>query len=368
MLRSPLKSAAAVVAILTLLASCGRGKPGWKGTVSEADGIQVVKNPKEPLYPGPVLTLERDLVINGGADTGSEAQLTDIASLDVGSDDSVFILSRQESAVFVFDREGRFLRRFGRKGQGPGEIESPLSAQVQGREVVVPQAVRRVSFFSTDGEFLRALATKEYRVLVAAMDSKKNVYATVGVMDTDNPLYKLVRFDGTMGSPREITSSPAPNAVKGYNPFMPVSRWQIDPADNVIYSRPADYTLEFYDPEGRLFRKVTRAFEPVRVTEEEKTERKKVIPPEIKVAFSDFHPAFGRFHCDDVGRLFVGTFEKSPDGDYIHDVFDPEGRFITRVSFKGVLLKVVRGRMYCREEDEQGFQKVVRYRLVWRFG
>ncbi len=364
--RSALKPAAAVVTVLALLGSCGRGKPGWKGTVSEENGIRVVKNPKEPLHPGPVLTLERDLVISGGADAGPETQLTDIASLDIGEDDSIFILSRQESAVFVFDREGRFLRRFGRKGQGPGEIESPLSVQVLGREVMVPQAARRVSFFSTEGEFLRALSAKEYWILVAAMDSKKNIYATVGIMDSDNPLYKLIRFDGTMGSPREITSSPAPNAAKGLNPFMPVSRWQIDPADNVIHSRPADYTLEFYDPEGRLFKKVTKDFDPVRVTEEEKAGRKKDIPPEIKVAFSDFHPAFGRFYCDDEGRIFVGTFERSPDGNYIHDVFDPEGRFITRVSFRGALLKVVRGRMYCREEDEEGFQKVVRYRLVWR--
>ena len=86
----------------------------------------------------------------------------------------------------------------------------------------------------------------------------------------------------------------------------------------------------------------------------------------IKLAMSDYHAAFGRYICDDRGRLFVQTFEKSADGNYIYDVFDAEGRFITRVSLKGRPLVGKNEKLYCREKDESGYEILVRYRLIWK--
>jgi len=362
-MNKPAMEIAAALFILLISAGCGGDKQVWEGTVSEEDGIKVIKNPREPLSAGPVPTLERDLAI-GGAGAVGENMFSEVSSLDIDRQGSIYVLSDDDSAVFVFDREGRFIRRFGRKGQGPAELDLPLSVSISGNEIMIPQASRRISFFSTEGEFLRSSSTKEFWILVAAMDSRKRIYATVGHLDPDNPLYRLLRFDYDLGSPQEITDSPAP-PPSAFNPFMPVSRWQIDPSDNVIFSRPAQYAFEYYDPAGKLFKKVMKDYDPVKITDEEKENRKKEIPPEIKLAFSDYHPAFNRFYCDDRGRLFVRTFEKSAGGELLYDVFDAESRFLTRITFKGEVMKISGGDMYLREEDEDGFQQVVRYRLVW---
>jgi len=358
-----------LLAVISLFISCTEKKPGWKGTIVNEDGLTIIKNPKLPVYAKPVVTLERDLVIGEKTGIEKEAAFSELTFLDIDRDDSIYVLSSKDSAVFVFDREGRFLRRFGKPGNGPGELNMPIMISLSGEEILVLEMGRRLSLFDRNGEFLRALSAKEYWILVATLDSRKNVYATVGNMDPAGPSYLLIRFAPEMKSASEISRSPAPDATRGFNPFMPVSRWQIDPADNVIYSRPADYVLEYYNPEGKLFKKVTRVFEPVKITEEEKEERRKALaeaPGNIKLVFSEYRPAFNRFYCDHLGRLYVQTYEKDSDGNYLHDVFDPEGRFITRISFKGQLLKVVRNRLYCREEDEEGYENLVRYQLTWK--
>ena len=49
--------------VFIILASCGQQKTEWQGTIEEGDGVTVVKNPKEPMYTGDVLSLEEDLVL-----------------------------------------------------------------------------------------------------------------------------------------------------------------------------------------------------------------------------------------------------------------------------------------------------------------
>ena len=51
-----------LMVVVSLLMSCGEKEAGWKGTITTEDGITVIKNPKEPVYARPVLSLERNLV------------------------------------------------------------------------------------------------------------------------------------------------------------------------------------------------------------------------------------------------------------------------------------------------------------------
>lgn len=100
----------------------------------------------------------------------------------------------------------------------------------------------------------------------------------------------------------EIASSPAPNVRKGFNPFMAVSYWVIDKDDNIVYGYPKDYELQIINPEGKPIKKITREYDPVEITEEEKEERTKDAPPQIKFEFSKDHAAFRQFTHDDKGN------------------------------------------------------------------
>ena len=48
--------------IVILFFSCGKRKPLWNGKIVEENGIKIIKNPKEPIYPDKIIEFEEDPV------------------------------------------------------------------------------------------------------------------------------------------------------------------------------------------------------------------------------------------------------------------------------------------------------------------
>jgi len=69
-----------------------------------------------------------------------------------------YVLDRMESTVRKFSPDGRPVRRFGRKGQGPGDLQAPAAIVLTSAgEIAVLEDLGLVSFFDTDGAFRRRL-------------------------------------------------------------------------------------------------------------------------------------------------------------------------------------------------------------------
>jgi hypothetical protein len=84
--------------------------------------------------------------------------LTTVSGLTVGRDGRVYVSQPQEGIVRVYDSRGRFLRKIGRSGEGPGEFERPSRLGWRGDTLWVgdsPQA--RISLFRPDGSFVRSI-------------------------------------------------------------------------------------------------------------------------------------------------------------------------------------------------------------------
>jgi hypothetical protein len=72
-----------------------------------------------------------------------------------GSGRYVVVLDVIEPYVKIFDRNGRFVRSFGRKGEGPGELPHPTAVAVNGdASVLVADATGRVIAFDLAGHLL----------------------------------------------------------------------------------------------------------------------------------------------------------------------------------------------------------------------
>lgn len=79
-----------------------------------------------------------------------------IAGLELGSDGSIFVLDALNQRVSVFDSSGRPVRSFGRRGQGPGEMEDPV-ALFRGPADnlwIADARLGRFTIFSRDGELV----------------------------------------------------------------------------------------------------------------------------------------------------------------------------------------------------------------------
>ena len=341
----------------------------WKGTVVKEGDITVVKNPKEPLYKSPVLELKEDLSL-GGPEAQGDYAFGEVRTFIVDDEGSIYVLDTKDSQVKVFDRSGKYVRTIGRKGQGPGELESPttLSFNRTTGELAIHQTSRRMSYFKTDGIFLRHLSFKEMWALRGRVDSKGNIYITEGIIDQKDPRYELKKLGPDASVIAVLAKSPAPNASVKFDPFMAISYFLLDRADNLVYGYPLTYEIQFFGPsDAKVFKRITREYDPVTVTAEEKAKQEKDIPSGITVNFdfSKYHSAYARFFLSDLGHVVVQTWDKTKDGKFVHDIFDAEGRFIGRVPLKPSGVEILKGKYYALEEDEDGYQLVKRYAVTW---
>ena len=79
--------------------------------------------------------------------------------------------------VKVFDKDGRFLRKLGNKGQGPGEYQYPGFLMISPEENILIFDVQtsQLSEYSPDGEFVGSIRVPVYFPFF--MDSARNIYA-----------------------------------------------------------------------------------------------------------------------------------------------------------------------------------------------
>jgi hypothetical protein len=343
----------------------------WKGRIITEGGVTVIKNPKEPLYKTPVLELKEDLSL-GGPDAQGDYAFSQIRHFAVDDAGAIYVLDYREAHVKVFDASGRYLRTIGRPGQGPGELEAPRSVSIDRAAAVLAVflASRRVSFFKLDGTFLRHQSFKEIWALYGALDSKGHIYVTEGVVDEKDPRYevKMLGPDGSVIA--MLARSPAPVRANGrLMAFPAIGFFVVDREDHLIYGYPSTFEIQYFGPASpKLFKKVTREYDPAPVTEEEKKEREKQgqYGPGQVLEFPKYHAAYDRFFASDDGHLFVCTWEKTKHGLTIHDIFDAQGRFIGRVPLKPLGLAMLKGQYYALEEDEDGYQYVKRYAVTWK--
>ena len=95
--------------------------------VTTENGVTVVRNPKVPVpQPGgpSKLILKEDLVLGrdpaGGADLFAE-----LRSVGVDGRENIWTLDWEDIKVRVFDKAGKLISTFGKKGQGPAEWQNP---------------------------------------------------------------------------------------------------------------------------------------------------------------------------------------------------------------------------------------------------
>jgi hypothetical protein len=85
-----------------------------------------------------------------------------------------------------------------------------------------------------------------------------------------------------------------------------------------------------------------------------------------KLVVPKYFPAIHSITTDDEGRIFVRTYKKIGERKYYNDVFDSEGRYITKVSLKDRLQVWKKNKLYTIEEDKEGYQKIKRYKVTWK--
>jgi len=358
----------AAVMILAVAWGC-KGETAWRGSIETTDGVQVVRNPEAPMYPQGALQLQEELTI-GTADGADEYMFVRLRGIAVDDEGEIFALDQRKPRVDVFSADGRHLRSIGRRGQGPGEFQIPFFIALAPAGELLVGEMGRLSFFERSGNFLRSLDNTVRQWAFVKYLENGDAVGTRMVMDEKNPRYE-VSICGPDFEPKSIlASSPMPDPSSKFALFTSVARWDISGGREIVCADGQEgYRLSVYDAGGRLTWSILKQHDPVPVTDPdiERQMKQHGFQSRDEVTIPRFLPPIWWVYADEDGRFFVSTWQRDPDSGIARfNIFDAEGRYLCDYLIPGEPLVFKNGKLYAIVQDEEGFQYIKRYRMIWK--
>lgn len=150
----------------------------------------------------------------GGLDVPSEQILANPVDIAISDEGLIYILDSEDNDIKIFKQDGTFIKRVGRRGNGPGEFVRPWAIYIIKDEIYIADAGnKRVQILSIDGKYLRGYkAPIEYGAGLA-FDSRSNLYLnTQGIRRP-----KLISVYDTGGNLVQQFGNLEGKSIKGHN-------------------------------------------------------------------------------------------------------------------------------------------------------
>ena len=341
--------------------------------------VTIVTNGRMPDPPkGAATKLILDEIYTVGSGSSPEESFDMIVALDVLKDGTAYVLDMKDNRVKIFDGRGRFLRAFGKKGQGPGELNQPVGLIITPEnEVLVEDVVnQRLAVFSLDGKFLRHISTaKALGFSWIKMNGRGTIIArSMGLGDAGNMCLAIKTYDKNLNPKIELAAVEFPISLQSkIDPFSAMNIIHaLDSQGRLFFGSLKGYEIKVLSLEGKLLKTIGRDYDPVAITKEDKDEMLKAFPNVSGVNIKDMirfpvvYPPYGNFVLADEGRLLVRTYEKGRvKKEFYWDVFDAEGRFVAKVLIVDEIRLWRDGKVYFFVENEDGYKVLKCFRARW---
>jgi hypothetical protein len=337
--------------------------------------IPVVYNPKKPAPPPGAkskLILEEELCIGENVEEYLFAEDAAFVSMAVDNEGNIYTVDPKLVEIKKFSSEGKLISLFGKKGQGPQEMNSPSITGVtsQNELMFVDRGNNRIAFYSLEGKYLRYIPAHKWRLMRTKFDSKGNIVGDIYRPSEDDQkrpkvAYEIIRFNQELEPQLTYISIDMTGEFmsRNYTYGGVLIYWEIAKNDNIYVGYAKNYEFDIINPEGKIIRKIKKEFTPVKVTEEEENQLSSLTRENMNIP--KYHTGFYYFRVDEEGRIFVRTWEKTKDKrGYFYDVFDTEGRCIANIPIYGYMKLWVKEKLYTVEENEDGFPVIKRYSAI----
>jgi hypothetical protein len=362
--------------------SLGGGLRAQEIEIKMEDGIPVVYNPKEPEPQAgqpSKLTLKEDFTI--GKDTEDLNYIfSGLQHVQVDEEEYIYAADWKETEIRVYDKNGKHIRSFGRKGQGPGEIGLPFYLGIyQGNKVVVhDQANGKLIFYSREGELLKEVPMGIHRFIRRfKVDSEGNFYAISRTADEAKITFGVMKFSPSFDPLATFASVEVKRTPRVVPAFLPAQFIQLTREGRLVWIDFLKYEITLMNSDGKPLRRIVKDFDPGKITkaDEEKliqlTWGDRGIRPGYKFDIPKHFPPAQTFYLDDEERIYVRTYDyldKAGVKMVRYDVFDPEGRYMAKFYHpRAETFQAIRkNKLYVRVEEEvYGADLLRRYSMIW---
>lgn len=354
------------------------------GQKTQSEGnVLIIQNKKKPDPPAGIptkLVFDLEAVI-GESDDPDEA-FSQLSSFVVDDDGTVYALDFKEQKIKVFDDSGKFVRSFGEKGQGPGELQMPSGIYLgpENRLAVDDALGKKMVYFTKQGKYIEHVSYATRLQLVSLlMDSQGNFIGREMKIEGQEMFFEITKLDPRLNTLFSLDKIgfpiPIPGSGNKINLMDAIAIYQFDRDGNIYYGRNREYEINIYTREGKHVKSIRKDFQPQEITEEDK---EKILsrmdsfagmsPVNLRELFEfpKMFPPFQFFTLDENGRIIVRTWEKGEETDtFVHDIFDPEGRYIAHFVSRINISLWKNKKAYAIDEDDEGFQVIKRYTVRW---
>jgi len=186
--------------------------------------------------------------------TQRDALIGRVTDLVIASDGRIIVADDMGRQVLMFSPEGKFLRRIGRFGDGPGEYHSPSLVTVDPEQniYVFDPTLAKVFIFDAEGNFKRLIFTREFVSRMAATSS--GVYLQEFTFQGRNSIFQ---YDTTGKLIRTFSSIPE-NFRELLMRLSAGGGLVADDQGNLYQITVAKYEILKFSPDGSLMAKFAR--------------------------------------------------------------------------------------------------------------
>lgn len=360
-------------------AATGALQDPQKIKIQKESGVTVIENQKTPVplegMPSHPVLVE-DLII-GRSRADQTYIFSSVRWLGVDDEENIVVYDGKEVCFKVFDKSGKFIRKFGKKGQGPGEIMSPMGIGMVDHKLITvnDSGNNRFAYYSITGECMKETNREKFRLLQGFADQDGNIYGiTLKFGNTVNQ--ELIKYDSHFIPLKTIASIVLPKEPPAAE-LMERTLFSVQDDGSLLWASTYAYELYLHDGNGDLARKIRKDCDRTKINEENlikifpKFYPDRPIPSSFRIPshWPKHYPIFTDLLRDDAGRIYVHLFPLDGGDSALYDVFDPEGRYFAVLPhfYKEKIVLIEKNKVYCLvESDDEGNPLVKRYLLEWK--
>jgi len=379
------------VFIMAILSEGQKAK--WKGTIEEKDGVKVIKNPKTPLYGEIELELEVDLSI-GGEDVDENYMFRRVSDIEVDEEGNIYVLDSRECRIQIYDKDGKYLKTIGRKGEGPGEFQRAGRMTLGTKDKLYVDEYKKIIIFGNDGTFEKNVNT-DFHISSYLVTKEENFLGWSRIRTEKGTSFDVILIDPSGKRIDTIASFPDPSvvltkavsgggaiSVGGSPPYSPGLFFCPLSDELGIYGYSAEYKLCVVNSSGEIVHIIEKDEKRQPTSRKEENEYLEKMIERSKErggiqwsmgdlrklhGFAKYKPFFSLIINDDEGNIYLAKPKPvvKEEEDTYFDFFNKEGYYLYKIKIPEISPKVIKkGYLYTfRQDEDTGYYKIERYKI-----
>jgi len=281
-------------------------------------------------------------------------------NMAVAPDGSVFISNTLQHSISKFDPKGRYIKSFGTKGMGPGDLYHPGKLSIlDDKYLVVSEymTLQRISIFDLEGKIFKVLRTGRNCSFIKSLKEKNIGYITTQQKDESLKEVKIwvENIDNRKTTLIKTIELPTFNRVRaGNNMLINLGNHCGDPfiartqKGDILVGASNSPKIEIFSLDGKLIRSFQLKIKPIPVSDRYIEDFKRSYLDEInsnkdakpfinmvkrmdfEKSFSTYLPYYKSIKVDAEGNILVFPWQDCVDNcKIVVQVYSPDGEFQT---------------------------------------